>query len=233
MANRFRLGKRGWLALIFIGLLVLLVAVSAAYGRSWQGYFSEMIAWVDSQGPLGVLIFIAALVIVCITGAIPASMMAIAAGTMFGLLQGTLIAMVGLLIGGAVGFLIARHLFGEAIRPLVSRHRSLSRIDSDIVEHGWKMVALLRLSPVAPFGITSYAFGLTRLRFTPYLFGMLGSLPGLIGYVYIGAITQETLRVAAGHDVSWIKAGLLLLGAIATLIVGMHFLRLLTGKAAK
>jgi uncharacterized membrane protein YdjX (TVP38/TMEM64 family) len=185
-----------------------------------------LVTQAGSEGWQGQLVFLGVLVIVCLTGIVPASMLAMAAGTMYGFGEGALLSSAGLSIGGIAGFLAARSVFRDAAERWVSGHASLRRIDADIAQHRWKVVALLRLSPVAPFGITSYALGLTRLRFVDYLLGTVGSLPAMLGYVYMGVLARAELYASSGALIPWLRLGLAGLGVVATVAAGVHFYRI-------
>jgi uncharacterized membrane protein YdjX (TVP38/TMEM64 family) len=220
--------KRGFAmaAAVVLGVS-LLVSVGTS---SWIGpLVTQSIDRVASHGWYGQCLFLSALVAVCLTGIIPASMLAMAAGTLYGFVRGSLLSAVGLSLGGLIGFLAARYLFRDLVGAWVRRRMALRRIDADIVRQGWRIVALLRLSPVAPFGITSYAFGLTRLGLADYLLGTIGSLPAMTAYVYMGVLARAALHASSHLLVSWVRIGVLGLGVAATLIAAVHFYRVLNG----
>lgn len=75
----------------------------------------------------------------------------------------------------------------------------------------------LRVSPVMPFAITSYALGLTEISERDYLLGTLASLPALAGYVSFGALARYGLRTANGStQLGSFSLTLLAVGVIAT-----------------
>jgi uncharacterized membrane protein YdjX (TVP38/TMEM64 family) len=188
--------------------------------------------WIAGEGWYGQVVFLSVLVIVCLTGIIPASMLAMAAGTLYGFGKGAVLSAVGLSIGGMAGFFAARSLFRDVAERWVSSRGSLRRIDADIARQGWKVVALLRLSPVAPFGITSYALGLTRLRSMDYLIGTIGSLPAMMAYVYMGVLARAAVFASSGTLIPWLRLGLTGVGVVATVAAAVHFYRVLKGVGA-
>jgi uncharacterized membrane protein YdjX (TVP38/TMEM64 family) len=226
MAERTRHRTAKWFGVIAVCTLIALFVVSVASSR-WIG--QEVISFIDGiadKGWYGQLVFLSVFIIVCLTGLIPASMLAMAAGTMYGFETGALLSSVGLSIGGILGFLASRSLFHDVAKPWVSSRMSLQKIDANIARRGWKVVALLRLSPVAPFGITSYALGLTRLRFTDYLVGTTGSLPAMVAYVYMGVLARAALDASSGVLIPWIRLGVMGLGVVATIVAAVHFYRI-------
>jgi uncharacterized membrane protein YdjX (TVP38/TMEM64 family) len=92
-------------------------------------------------------------------------------------------------------------------------------------------VALLRISPVMPFSITSYALGFSGISLRDYVLGSLASLPPLLGYVVVGTLAGQGLS-APSRDSGHIRLMLFALGAVATLALTVHLSRLM-GRAMK
>ena len=94
-----------------------------------------------------------------------------------------------------------------------------------IVRDGWRLVALLRVSPVMPFSITSYALGLSGIGLRGYALGTLASLPPLLGYVVIGALGNAGLHAQGGVHAG-LRFWLLAAGGVATLGLTVYLTRL-------
>lgn len=218
-----------WFAIVCAAVIVLSLLVSIGTSHWVVRDITNLVNEVANDGWYGQVTFLLLLTIVCLTGIVPASMLAVAAGTIYGFVQGTLLSGLGLSLGGIAGFLAARFLFRDIAKPWIGRRISLQKIDADIAQQGWKVVVLLRLSPIAPFGITSYALGLTRLRFLDYLVGTVGSLPAMMAYVYMGYLTHEALYVSSAAMIPWLKLAVMALGVAATLVTAAHFYRILSG----
>ena len=94
-------------------------------------------------------------------------------------------------------------------------------IDRAIGIQGWKIVGLLRLSPVIPFNLSNYLYGLTSVRFMPYVISSwLGMIPGTVMYVYLGTVSKAGLDAAAGAtERTWQQDALLSVGLVATIAV--------------
>jgi uncharacterized membrane protein YdjX (TVP38/TMEM64 family) len=98
----------------------------------------------------------------------------------------------------------------------------LRNLDARIARDGWKLVWLLRVSPIMPFSATSIALGLSAVGLRDYAIGTLASLPALCGYVFIGTLADTSLSAwAAGA--SPIRWALLGIGSLATLILIARF----------
>jgi uncharacterized membrane protein YdjX (TVP38/TMEM64 family) len=144
-------------------------------------------------GVIGWLMFLALQIIVALSGILPASLLGIAAGAVYGAPAGFALAAASTLTGGWLAFLASRSLLRPTIERLFRNRPRLHHIDARIGERGWRMVLLLRLSPAMPFSATSYLCGLSRVRQRDYLLGTLASLPALAGYVVAGSLADASL----------------------------------------
>jgi uncharacterized membrane protein YdjX (TVP38/TMEM64 family) len=226
-------GRARWFRVIAALVLVLVLVVSLSTSKRVSEELMSLVTRAASEGWYGEAVFLGVLVTICLTGIVPASIMIMAAGTIYGFEKGVLLSSLGLSIGALLGFLASRSLFRDAARRWVSERLSLRRIDADIAEHGWKVVALVRLSPVAPFGITSYALGLTRLRLVDYLLGTIGSLPAMMAYVYIGVLARTAVYGSSGTLIPWVRLAVTGLGVVATVAVAVHTFRILKPEHAE
>ncbi|KAK3175469.1 hypothetical protein Dsin_032742 [Dipteronia sinensis] len=100
----------------------------------------------------------------------------------------------GLEVAASVAFLIARYFARERILKLVKGNKKFLAIDKAIGENGFRVVTLLRLSPLLPFSLGNYLYGLTSVKFVPYVLGSwLGMLPGTWAYVSAGAFGRAII----------------------------------------
>jgi len=156
----------------------------------------QILEWIQQQGlwapVLFVLVYVGAAV-----GFVPGSILTLSGGAIFGVVKGVALVSVASTSAAAISFLLGRFaLRGWISRKLSDRPR-FKAIDEAVSREGWKMVLLLRLSPVFPFTLLNYGLGLTGIRFWPaILASWIGMLPGTILYVYLGSLakvaTQET-----------------------------------------
>lgn len=154
--------------------------------------------WTASLGIWGPLAF-GLIYVVAVAALIPGSSLTLAAGALFGLISGTIVASLASTTGAALAFLISRYLARDRIRILFAHYPAFQAIDKAISDGGWRIVALLRLSPAVPFNLQNYMYGLTGIRFWPcVLASWLAMLPGTFLYVYLGHIGREGLQAAAG-----------------------------------
>jgi len=182
------------LAAVVAGLFV------AARTLPLDRWIGELETWVDGFGAFGIVVFIAIYVVAAVLF-VPGSAMTLAAGAVFGLWWGTAAVSVGSTLAAAIAFLIARYLARDAIAKKAGQNPKFEAIDRAIGAKGWKIVALLRLSPAMPFSLGNYLYGLTAVRFWPYvLSSWLAMLPGTFMYVYVGHAGAAGLQAASGDS---------------------------------
>ena len=210
------------LLLIVASVILLARALPVDSGvQALQSRISDLGAW----APLifGVVYAIAATLL------IPASALTLAGGAVFGLTIGTLTVWLSATTAAAMSFLIARYVARVKVEEIASRNPKFSAIDSAIGEGGWKIVALLRLSPAVPFNLQNYLYGLTAIRFWPCVgASAVFMLPGTFMYVYLGHLGGQGLAAASGGG-SGRSPGqwaLLVVGLLATIAVTVYVTRL-------
>jgi uncharacterized membrane protein YdjX (TVP38/TMEM64 family) len=145
-----------WIGLAIV-IIALFTAVRVLPATDWLTRFNY---WVAHLGIWGVLLFILVYILATVLF-FPASILTIGAGFIFGVLLGTAIVSIAATVGAALAFLIARYLARNQIERRVANNPRFKRIDRAIGERGAKLVFLLRLSPLIPFNVSNYFFGLT------------------------------------------------------------------------
>ncbi len=219
--------KRGQIARLAAGIVVTVVLLGGlAMSRLGLATASEWTrdaaTWAQEAGPAGWAIFVGAQTLVAMAGIVPASLMGVAAGAVYGVIGGFLLATVGTMLGGWIAFALARSLLRPWVERMLARrvNSRLVQLDAAVARDGWRFVCLLRISPVMPFAITSYALGLSEISLRDYLLGTLASLPALAGYVAVGALARYSVLSAGGAvptgPFGWT---LLAIGGVATLLL--------------
>jgi uncharacterized membrane protein YdjX (TVP38/TMEM64 family) len=202
---------------LFIGLLAphgVIHAVLAVTAR------------LRAMGPAGWAICAAAIFAITLVGIVPGSVLGVAAGAIYGVTVGFVLSAIGIFAGAVVAFALSRSMFRPWIAGVLGSRRRLGVLDRLVSSESWKIVALLRISPVMPFSVTSYALGLSGIAARDYVLGTLASLPPLLGYVVIGVLGRSTFTGRSRGE-TMIHAGLLALGVVATLALTVHLSRLL------
>jgi uncharacterized membrane protein YdjX (TVP38/TMEM64 family) len=210
-----------------IGQLITLIAIVIALFlatkflpvRDWLRNFND---WVGQMGAAGIFVFIGVYAVATVLLA-PGAILTIGAGFAFGLWKGFLAVSAGATLGASLAFLVARFIARGKIEAIAKGNERFRNIDSAIGKQGAKLVFLLRLSPVIPFNLSNYFYGLTGVKFWPYvLASWIGMMPGTFLYVYIGTAGKAAVVAAAGGEAikhSWQYWTFLSVGLAATIIV--------------
>ena len=171
-----------------------LAAIAVVGGLAAAWWFLPLGAWIETfrdwvaqQGIWGHIIFAAVYTIATVALA-PGALLTLAAGVAFGL-QGFPTVVVGATIGAALAFLVGRYFARRWVERQIQKSRIFQAIDKAIEADGWKIVGLMRLSPLVPFNLQNYFFGVTKVGFWPYLITtFFGIMPGALLYVWIGSL---------------------------------------------
>jgi uncharacterized membrane protein YdjX (TVP38/TMEM64 family) len=213
----------GWVAALVIVAAVLVLASTLPVDRGidWlDGRISGLGVW----GPVVYGLLYAAAVVLLV----PGWTLTVAAGALLGPGWGVVAVSWGSTLGAALAFLIARYAARERVARMIEGHPKFSAIDAAISQGGWRIVALMRLTPVVPFNLSNYAFGLTAVRFWPYVLGSwLCMLPGAFMYIFFGHVGGEGLASASGRGSAgagtWVAWGV---GLAATVVLVVYVSRL-------
>jgi uncharacterized membrane protein YdjX (TVP38/TMEM64 family) len=151
---------------------------------------------------------------------VPGVVLTLGAGLAFGLLWGTVVVSAASTTAAAAAYLIARYAARRKVEALARRHPRFAAVDRAIAKNGWKVVALLRLSPVIPFSISNYLYGLTAVRFFPYVAASWAAmLPATVLYVYLGAAGASLSGGRPKSPWEWVLLGGGLAATIAVTVI--------------
>jgi len=189
-------------------------------------------AWVAGLGVLGMVVFALVYAIATVL-MLPGSLLTLAGGAAFGLAQGFVVISLGATLGAALAFLVSRFVARRPVEKWLSQKPSFTVIDKAVAKQGWKIVFLTRLSPIFPFNLQNYAYGLTSVPFAHYvLASWIGMIPGTFLYVYFGTLGRSGLEAASGASggAENLQLALQIAGLAATLAVTVLITR--TAKRA-
>ena len=229
VGNRDVHGKRivtvvRWLSILLIVAALLTILRSLSIGQAMEA----IKGWIGGLGIWGPVVW-ALVYVVATVLLVPGTILTLAAGALFGLVVGTITVSIGSTLGAAFAFLIARYAARDKVAAMAARSRNFGAIDRAIGEGGWKIVALLRLSPAIPFNLQNYLYGLTPVRFWPYVVtSSLAMLPGAFLYIYLGHVTGAA--VGADRTRTPAEWAMLAIGLLATAAVTVYVTRLARRK---
>lgn len=180
--------------------------------------------WVIGLGPLGWVLY-ALVYAVCCVLFVPASILTLGAGALYGLWTGTAVVLAGATLGATLSFLLAKSVLRKRIERMTAGNAKFQALDRAIGKEGAKIVFLVRLAPVFPFTYINYAFGLTGVRTLPYVVAsFFGMIPGTFAYVYMGSAAAG----AASGEADTTKKIVQIAGAVVALVVTIFVARVAT-----
>ncbi len=212
--------------LLLAALVVLLLAFWQLPVADW---LQLAVDWIETHPGWSWLAFIMLYIVVGVLLA-PASLLTMAAGALFGLLQGVVVVSLASVAAALVAFLIGRGLAREHALKLVQKMPKFMALDRAIAQNGFLVVLLTRLSPVFPFGLQNYAYSVTAVKLRDYvLASWIGMIPGTIMYVYFGSVARSLAAIFSGE----VEAGgagriFFVIGLIATVLVTVLVTRMAT-----
>jgi uncharacterized membrane protein YdjX (TVP38/TMEM64 family) len=217
MANAEARKRIPWKLVMAGGVVVALVAAARLFPvGQWLTSFQD---WVQGMGPAGMLLY-GAVYVVAVVLFVPGLPLTLAAGFLFGLWRGILLVSAASTVAAALAFLIARYFARGAVEKRARKDPRFGAIDRAIGKEGWKVVALLRLSPLVPFSLSNYLYGLTAVRFGPYVAtSWVAMLPATVLYVYLGAAGRTIGAKSARSPWEWVLLGLGLAATAAVTIL--------------
>lgn len=221
----------GRLLLLMVAAAVLLpaapaLAQEATGGFSPQAKLADALTWIDNLGAIAPIVFIL-LYIVITVAFVPASVVTLGAGVVFGVVKGSLFVFVGAMLGATAAFLVGRYVARDWVANKIAGNEKFKAIDEAIAREGRKIIFLIRLSPAFPFNLLNYALGLTQVSLKDYVLGTTGILPGTIMYVYLGSLAGNLATLGSGDAPSnpTITWAIRIIGFIATVAVTVYVTR--------
>lgn len=176
---------------------VAALAAAVLFGREAATLVPSFAQWVRSLGVWGPVAFVGGYTVAAVF-LLPAFLLTIAAGALWGFWLGLLFAMVGAAAGASVAFLAGRHLVRGLVEGYVNRQPMLAAIDRAVEVEGARLVFLLRLSPAVPYVLFNYVLGISRLPFRAHAIGLAGMIPTAAMYVYAGKVAGDLAVLASG-----------------------------------
>lgn len=194
-----------------------------AQGFNPQEWLRDALQWIQDLGPVGAIAFII-LYIIATVAFLPGSILTLGAGVVFGVVLGSLYVFVGATLGATAAFLVGRYLARGWVAKKIEGNEKFKAIDEAVGREGLKIVLLTRLSPVFPFNLLNYAYGLTGVSLKDYFFGSVGMIPGTIMYVYIGSLAGTLATIGGESQPSnpTIQWAIRIIGFIATVAVTLY-----------
>ncbi len=202
-------------------------SVGDSAGFNLQQLFLNALTWIEGLGVVGGIAFIA-IYIAATVAFLPGSILTLGAGVVFGVLLGSVYVFIGATLGAIAAFLVGRYLARGWISKKIEGNQKFAAIDKAVAREGLKIVLLTRLSPIFPFNLLNYAFGITGVSLKDYALGSIGMIPGTVMYVYIGSLAGDLARIGTENQPTnpTLQWSIRILGLIATVAVTLYVTRI-------
>jgi uncharacterized membrane protein YdjX (TVP38/TMEM64 family) len=214
----------------FLFAALVAIAIIGAHYFHIQELLRSALLWIDNLGPWEPVAFIAIYNLATVLF-VPGSIVTMGGEVIFGVFWGSVYVFIAATLGATSAFLIGRYLSRDWVAKQLESHPKFKAIDEAVAEEGFKIVFLTRLSPLFPFNLLNYAFGVTQVSLKDYVLGSIGMIPGTVMYVYLGSLACDCVLLKTAtqpinpqaETVKWVMR---LVGFIATLAVTIYVTRI-------
>lgn len=204
---------------IIVVIAILAGVVFAFRALPLAAWFESFQAWVRDAGAIGYVAYVLLYALACVL-LLPATVISIAAGAIFGFAAGALVNVFGATLGAVVAFLLARTVLRRRVESLIEKSTKFGAIDRALVRDGTRVMWLVRLSGFPPFTLVNYAFGLTGVGLVPYVTTtFFGIVPGVLALTWAGAAGAAALS-GTGNRV------MLIVTAVGAIVVSVYVARI-------
>ena len=220
--------KRGFaLALLALALGALVLALRWLPLIDWLGI---ALVWIEENRAFSWAVFVLTYIVATVL-LMPAFILTLAAGFVFGLPFGVALVSIGSTFGACSSFLVGRYFARGWVEKRIENHSSFKALDLATRHEGFMIVFLVRLSPVFPYNLINYGLSLTAVRFRDYaLASWIGMLPVIALYVYIGTAASDLSQLIGGELDTGIAGRVALFAGLAATILLIAFI---TRKATR
>lgn len=223
--NRFRFNLK-------LILIISLVAIGVIIAKNFnlKELLQTWFIWIESLGFMGAIAFIAIYNLATLLF-VPGSILTMKGGCLFGVFWGSVYVLIAATLGAIWAFLLGRYLSREWVCRQINKYPQFQAINRAVAQQGWKIVLLTRLSPIFPFNLLNYAFGVTQISLKDYILGSIGMIPGTVMYVYIGYLAGDLATLDLSNRPTTTETQILqwiirIIGLIATIAVTLYMTRL-------
>lgn len=213
-----------WAAAV-VGVAALVLVVTRLPVDTW---LLGLVERIRGMGLAGTVLYIVLYTLATVLMT-PASVLTMGAGFAYGPVYGSLLVVGASNLSALVSFLLGRTVLHERVGRRLAGLPRFTAVDTAVAARGFKVVLLLRLSPIFPFSVLNYSLSLTRVRLRDYMLAtFLGMLPATVLYVYLGSLVTSVAQLARGERPNAGPYGQLLFwgGLAATFLVTVYVTRL-------
>ena len=177
-----------------------------------QRHIKAFLLWVQTHPVKGLVAYVLVYAFMVVL-LLPGTPLTIGSGYIYkmaygwgpGMAIGSIFSTAGSLLGSVLCFCLGRYLMKETVRQWVRKSPFFGAIDDAVGKNGFKIMALLYLSPILPLGPVSYMCGTTSMKLSHFAAAKVACVPLMVFYVFLGAsagtlVHKGGKKSAAGTD---------------------------------
>ncbi|KAG9457997.1 hypothetical protein H6P81_002505 [Aristolochia fimbriata] len=212
-----------WASFSRFALLLLLVAAitTACITLPIEKILKDFLLWIEQNlGPWGPLVLAVAYIPLTVL-AVPASILTLGGGYLFGLPIGFVADSIGATIGATAAFILGRTIGRSFVISKLKDYPQFQAVAIAIQRSGFKIVLLLRLVPLLPFNMLNYLLSVTPVGVGEYMMASwLGMMPITLALVYVGTTLKDLSDVTHGwNEFSTTRWALIVLGLAVSVVL--------------
>ena len=208
------------IGLVLLAFIVYIIVDSVTAGNV-RNAIEAFLDWIEDNPIPGFFAFMVVYFVATVLF-VPGSILTLGSGFVFanafglgpGVLLGSLSVFIGASGGAIVAFLLGRYLLRDWVKGLTKKYAVFEALDVALQEKGFRIMSLLRLSPIIPFNAINYIGGVTAISLTSYALALVAILPGTVLYVFLGASAGSLADSASSGDNTTVTIIVVVVGAI-------------------
>eukprot|EP01084_Bolivina_argentea_P281002 480700_1 len=190
-----------WFKISIVLFLAVIFILAWIYYEQVLKYFVIFLRWIKDHPVQGIFVYLFfCWLYLALFG--PETLITVGGGFVFTHTFGTIgipisigLVFVGTQLGATQAFLNGRYLMRNCTERLANRYPQFKVIDKIVEQQGFKIVFLLRLTPITPYNAMNYLMGLTAISVTDYMLGTFGIIPDCIMMCFIGSFLSSILEI--------------------------------------
>jgi uncharacterized membrane protein YdjX (TVP38/TMEM64 family) len=185
---------------VFKILVIVLLALGASTllllffipGSPLEDALLDFLEWLDELPTWQGIAMLTLVETICTVLILPATPLNLASGFLFGVWWGSLISVSSTDMASVISFFIGRYVARGWAEKEIDKRPKFKAVDAAVEKQGMWIIILVRFSPVFPFGLCNYLFGLTKVGFWKYWIATtIGLMPYTIAYTYLGSLMRQ------------------------------------------
>ena len=149
---------------------------------------------ISHDSGLGIFFFVVIYIFIVLL-ILPASWLSIAAGYLYGTYLGSAIVFISAFIGASISFFISKRFLSKKVLEMINKYPKLSLLENIIQKGGLKLIVLTRLSPLFPFSILNYFYGLNNITYKDFSISLICIIPGTFLYCSVGSLLNDLSNI--------------------------------------